>query len=173
MKRILATALCAVMVLFNSAAVFGAEETEKTANHGEISLKLHDKYLNLDTCPVIRNGHTLVPLKAIVLTSSVVVSWSIDADGEIDMTKPVKVCTYRWANERVKLWQGEEGFACTLEIEILVGENYMYVDGEMVELDCAAEVVNGNIMVPVRPIAEAMGYKVKWDDETRSVLITR
>ncbi len=158
------------MVLFNSAAVLGAGETEKTANYDEISVKFYDRYLDLDTYPVIRNGHVLVPLKAMVIYDSIVVSWSIDADGEIDVTKPVKMCTY----ECMRRWTGYEiGLVCTLEIEMPVGENYMYVDGERVELECAAEVVNGTVMVPVRPIAEAMGYKVDWDDETRSVLITR
>ncbi len=191
-KKILAAALCAVMVLFNFAAVVGAEEPEKTANYDEISVKFYDRYLDLDTCPVIRNGHTLVPLKAIIVGDSVVVSWSINADGEIDVTKPVKICTYELDSEWKKWWLNYgDDLVCKLKIEIPVGENYMYVseekvefdyaaevvnkyvDGERVELECAAEVVNGTVMVPVRPIAEAMGFKVEWDDETRSVLITR
>ncbi len=139
--------------------------TRPPIHYGEISVKFHDRYLNFDTYPVLRNGHTLVPLKAMSMIKDISVGWCINADGEMDVTRPVELC------QAGLNASGQE--VCVLKIEIPVVEKYMYVDGERVELECAAEVVNGNVMVPVRPIAEAMGYKVEWDDETRSVLITR
>jgi hypothetical protein len=41
-----------------------------------------------------------------------------------------------------------------------------------IQADRPPEIVNGRISVPVRPVAEAFGLKVKWDAETRSVYLS-
>ena len=44
------------------------------------------------------------------------------------------------------------------------------LDGELVDFpDAAPEITNSRTMVPFRAMAEAMGYTVGWDDETRRV----
>ena len=57
------------------------------------------------------------------------------------------------------------------EVKIVIGEAALYKNGERIELDTAAEIVNDRTMVPVRAISEAFGAKVDWKNETKSVVI--
>jgi len=43
------------------------------------------------------------------------------------------------------------------------------VDGEQIEAPAAFQTEDGIVMVPVRAIAEALGYDVNWDHEAKSV----
>ena len=47
-----------------------------------------------------------------------------------------------------------------------------WMDGETIELDVPAKVVNNKIMVPVRFISERMGFAVDWSDTNRTVKIS-
>lgn len=52
---------------------------------------------------------------------------------------------------------------------------HIYLDG--IELqqpgDASADIVNGNVMVPLRVIAEGLGYDVKWEQKTETVTIAQ
>jgi hypothetical protein len=43
------------------------------------------------------------------------------------------------------------------------------VDGELIAAPAAFQTEDGIVMVPVRAVAEALGYDVNWDHETKSV----
>ena len=45
----------------------------------------------------------------------------------------------------------------------------IFVDGEEITAPAAFQTEDGIVMVPIRAIAEALGYKVKWDGELQSV----
>lgn len=47
------------------------------------------------------------------------------------------------------------------------------LDDKWIEFDALPEIGNGRTMVPVRAIAEALGYKVTFDDETRAVQLSK
>ncbi|MBQ7103240.1 MAG: copper amine oxidase N-terminal domain-containing protein, partial [Anaerotignum sp.] len=57
-------------------------------------------------------------------------------------------------------------------IEIFIGEPFATVDGEPVELDCAAYIENDRTYLPLRFIAENLGAEVVWDAVQRTVTIT-
>ncbi len=57
------------------------------------------------------------------------------------------------------------------DISITPGENIASVDGEEVVLDVAAKIINDRTMVPIRFVAESMGFFVDWDAENRTVII--
>jgi hypothetical protein len=59
------------------------------------------------------------------------------------------------------------------KIELQVGSKLMYVDSRKVELDQGPVLQNGRTLVPIRAIAEALGAKVDWDANTKTVTITR
>ena len=59
------------------------------------------------------------------------------------------------------------------EVKITIGENVLYKNGEAIELDCAAEITNDRTMVPVRAIGEAFGCTVNWNNEMKTVEITK
>ncbi|WP_202080522.1 stalk domain-containing protein [Caldalkalibacillus salinus] len=46
------------------------------------------------------------------------------------------------------------------------------VDGEKIELDVPATVIDGRLFVPVRFLSEQIGFGVKWDAETRNIYLT-
>ncbi|UUZ93906.1 hypothetical protein LJK87_04300 [Paenibacillus sp. P25] len=47
------------------------------------------------------------------------------------------------------------------------------LDSKWIEFDAQPEIVNGRTMVPVRAIAEALGYKVGFDESTRTVQLVK
>lgn len=62
------------------------------------------------------------------------------------------------------------GYAKT-DIEITPGNNIALVDGEEAVLDVPAKIINDRTMVPVRFLAENMGYFVDWEATNRTVII--
>ena len=48
----------------------------------------------------------------------------------------------------------------------------LVVDGREIACDVAPQIVDGRVMVPVRFVAEALGCKVEWDADSRTVKIT-
>src|SRR6056297_1740583 len=57
------------------------------------------------------------------------------------------------------------------DISITPGEEIATVDGEEVVLDVPAKIINDRTMVPIRFVAESMGFFVEWDAENRTVII--
>ena len=58
------------------------------------------------------------------------------------------------------------------QIKLTIGENKLYRNGEAVEIDVPAMIVNGRTMVPARVVAESFGVFVEWDSSTRTVVLT-
>jgi hypothetical protein len=48
----------------------------------------------------------------------------------------------------------------------------IYIDGKLINSEVPPSITKGKTMVPLRVIAEYFGAEVKWDANTRSVLIT-
>ena len=109
----------------------------KVMLNGEL-VKFNDQY------PIIENGTTLVPIRA--------VSEMLNADVS---------------------WNQERGIALVnkggKKIELHTGTTTAYINGEKFELEVSAEVVNNRTLVPLRFIAEALDVDVTWHGETRMV----
>lgn len=56
-------------------------------------------------------------------------------------------------------------------VEIPIGEKYIYINGEKIETDTVAMVENGKTYLPIRPVAEAFGAIVIWDENTKTIYI--
>lgn len=106
----------------------------------DVLVKFNDQY------PVIENGTTLIPIRAL--------SETLGADVEWDEA------------ERKVLINKDE-----TDIEITIGEEYAYVNENEYALNEPAAVENGRTMVPLRFAAESLGCNVEWDDSTRMVVI--
>lgn len=48
----------------------------------------------------------------------------------------------------------------------------LIVNGREVVSDVPPQIIDGRTMVPAKPLAEALGAKVEWDNATRSVMVT-
>ncbi len=113
----------------------------------EIKIVINDKPVTFDQMPVIVDGRTLVPLRGISETLGAEV-------------------LYTAATKRVTVTR--DGVVVKLKI----GSNEAYVDRDMKTLDVPATVISDRTMVPVRFISEAYGSDVKWDGDTKTVIIT-
>ena len=101
-----------------------------------------------DTNPVIENGTTLVPLRAIFDALNMSVEW----DGE---TKTVTAA--------------KDG----LNILLQIGNTVAKKNGEDISLLTAPKIDSNNrTLVPVRFIAESCNLNVEWDAATKTVSIS-
>lgn len=100
-----------------------------------------------DVNPVIENGRTLVPFRAILEKMGFTVSW----DG----------------NERkITVEKGD------IRIVLYIDSNEMLVGDTAVIMDTAAKIIDDRTFIPVRAISEAAGCKVDWDESDRCVIIS-
>lgn len=110
-----------------------------------LTLKVNGETIDTgDTPPFIADGRTMVPVRFISEALGAEVKW--DANTRlVTITAPDKVIT------------------------LTVGDKTLYVNGEAVQMDAAATIVNGRTFVPVKFIAEALGMTVGWDPDSKTV----
>ena len=114
----------------------------------DVSVKLDGETLAFEQPPVIIEGRTLVPLRAIFEALGATVEWN----GETKTVTSTK---------------GD------VTIKLAIGSNVLNKNDESVELDVPAQIVGeGYTMVPARAIAESFGVTVDWDDATKTVVLT-
>lgn len=96
--------------------------------------------------PIIRDGSTLVPFRAIAeaLKAEVV---------------------YNAAEQTVTVTR--DGTS----VKLVLNSKTAYVNGKTVKLDVTATVVKGSTVVPVRFVSEALNSTVKWEPVSQSVVI--
>lgn len=128
---------------------FGTDSAEDmtASSSPEISVYIDGHYVKFDQAPVIVDGRTLVPLRAIFEALGANISW--------DGTSRT-VTSERWG----------------VVMKMTVGSNVFYLDDKVIELDVPAQIINDRTLVPVRAIAESLNCDVTWDAFTRSVIIT-
>jgi hypothetical protein len=59
------------------------------------------------------------------------------------------------------------------KIMLTVGQTSAQVNGNLVTLEAAPELVNNSVRVPLRFVSEALGDQVNWNAETKTILITQ
>ena len=114
----------------------------------EITVIVNGKVVNFDQLPIIQEGRTLVPLRAIFEALNSSVEWD-------DTTKTVTAVSSE------------------TKISLQIGSTNMYVGNEVKVLDVPAQIINSRTLVPVRAISEAFGCSVSWDGNTKTVTITK
>ncbi|WP_159883829.1 stalk domain-containing protein [Paenibacillus puerhi] len=111
-----------------------------------ISVALDGKDLSFEQPPVIREGNTLAPIRAIFEAMGATVEWN---------------ATTRTATAR----KGAK------EVAIAIGSREASVNGKLIELEVPAQLIGGSTLVPARFASEAFGGTVTWDGATRTVHI--
>lgn len=138
-KRVLALALAMTMAF---PALAMAESN--------IKVIVNDEEIKMDQPPLIENGRTMVPLRAVAEALGCEVKWD-------DTTKSASFV------------QGE------VTAVITVGQNYILAgDGvynQELPIDAPAVIVNSRTMIPLRALSECFGYNVEWDNKTKTVSI--
>ena len=119
---------------------------------GQLGVIVNGKYVQFpDAAPEVANGRTMVPVRALVEA----------VDGEVSYEDGKIVCKTDKA-------------AITLN----VGSDKAAVEGpdagediEDIQMDCAPYIKDGRTYVPVRFLAETLGYEVGWDPLYQTVVL--
>lgn len=112
-----------------------------------VTVKVDNESVVFDQNPTIIDGHTLVPVRAVFEQAGAVVDWNQE-------TQTASIARGNYT------------------VTIKYGDNALYKNGERVELEVAATMINNRILIPVRAIAEAMDFAVTWDGHHSMVLVS-
>ncbi|GAA4858371.1 stalk domain-containing protein [Paenibacillus vulneris] len=112
----------------------------------QVTVELNGQRQQYEQPPVIRDGNTLVPLRAIFEAMGADVTW----------------------DEKTQTAAGRKG---DITISLKIGDRQAWKNGQAVQLEAAAQLVNGYTMAPARFIGEAFGGQLSWDGATRTVTI--
>ena len=112
----------------------------------DISLVVDGNKVVCDVPPVISNSRTLVPARALFEHLDANVTWN-------EVLRQVIVTSD------------------TTMIIFNIDSKVAYVSGEVFALDTAPVIVNDRTLIPVRFVSENLGYKVDWDNNTRTVTV--
>lgn len=99
------------------------------------------------TTPVIINGRTLLPVRAVVE----------EMGGSVDWNNTTKQVTLSNNNDMIVL---------------TINSLSAFLNNEQQTLDTAPTIINGRTLLPIRFIAENFGYIVNWNANTKQVEIT-
>ncbi|WNR46921.1 stalk domain-containing protein [Paenibacillus roseipurpureus] len=111
------------------------------------SVYLDGHELNFQSPPVIENGYSLVPMRALFEAEGATVTWE-ESTRTVTAMKDDTVFTYR------------------------IGENVAHKNQEVLELPLPGKIIDGSTMVPLRLISETLGNLVKWHEYSRSITIS-
>lgn len=130
-KRVIAVALAATLA----------------GQAGAVNLIVDNVQLNPDVPPVIVEGRTLVPVRAIFEALGAEVNW----DGTSGTATATKGAT---------------------TVAVQVGSATAYVNGVATQLDVPAQTIDNRTLVPARFVSEALGADVQWNSTTETVSIS-
>ncbi len=116
------------------------------AGSASIQVKLDGMDIVSDSPPVIVNGRTLIPARALFEAMGGTVSW----DGS------ARAVTADVAGVNIKL---------------RIDSTRAYINGTESTLDVPARIIKSRTMIPVRFVTEAAGCQVSWDEKNRIVSI--
>ena len=117
------------------------------AEEDVVSVSVDNTMVAFDQNPVIIDGYTLVPVRAVFEQAGAKVDWNQDTQ-----TATISKDEYT--------------------ITIKYGDTALYKNGYRVELEKQATMINNRILIPVRAIAEAMDFAVTWAGHHSLVLIS-
>ncbi len=106
----------------------------------------------LDSPPIIKNGRTLLPIRAVVEALG----------GNVEWSPPDKKVTVSLGSVAIELWIGKSN-AMVNGVEVPIDETNPKV---------VPEIINGRTMIPLRFVAENLGATVDWNQDTKTITIT-
>lgn len=121
-------------------------EAKVKFNEFKAKESVNGKEIKFDVPPVVKEGRTLIPVRAVMNGLGAKVEWD-QATNTITITK------------------GD------ITIQFILGETKVLVNGKEYTLDVPAMEISNRTFVPVRFISEILGGKVNYDKETGDIEI--
>lgn len=113
---------------------------------GNISVYIDGDYLRTDVPPYIKNGYTMLPMRAVYENLGANVRYNsqskeiiVSADGDV--------------------------------LKLYIGRKTAYLNGSPISLSVSPEIKNGRTMVGLRDGADLIGADIDWDSRTREISI--
>ena len=149
----------AFFVVFILCGMFGLPPASASGGDVVVSLTIDDPIMEVNgveteidqgrgTTPVIVDGRTLVPIRAIIEAYGGKVEWdpvssmvSLSVEGDI--------------------------------IKLIINNNTAYLNGAPHTLDVSPAIINERTMLPIRFVAEGFNFGVAWDSKTQTVSIIK
>lgn len=113
---------------------------------GEISVYLDNEKIQFDVAPLLVDGRTMVPLRAIFEKLGATVYWD--------------------SNTRTAIAQKGN-----TTVSIAIDDTRLYKNGTPIILDVPAQLNSGRTLVPLRAVSEAFECDVQWIGDTRTINI--
>lgn len=122
----------------------------------EIILKIDDPVMTVNktekeidsfgTSPIISNGRTLLPIRAVVEEMGGTVEWNAE-------------------NKQTELKYSDTDIVLTIDSQTAL------LNGTDTEIDAAPVIINARTFLPIRFIAESFGFNVDWNSENKTITI--
>ena len=125
-----------------------------TCYASNIVVTINDIPIEFDVPPIIQNNRTLVPMRKIFEELG---------------------CEVEWLSETQTIIATQNNKIIALQInknKIIINDISTGIT-KLIELDTAPILHNNKTLVPVRAISETLGYNVDWNNQTRTVIITK
>ena len=150
MKKFLTTLLVTGMLVGGMTSVASAQVQPLylPGSDSSVNVYVNGKRLQVDQPAIVKNGRTLVPLRAIFEALGAQIQW----DAQNQMITAERDNTL---------------------IQLPLNSTVAVVKGTSVTLDVPAESINYRTMVPVRFVSEALDAHVAWDGGTSSVFVSQ
>ncbi len=154
--------------------------TNVSANN--INVVVDGKNVTFDEPPLVENGTTYVPIRAILENVNNYMTWDESVGEKSNQSKKV---TMVWdsGNRTVNYNSSyKDSFVHSTMINVDNGniltrfnmlpnnlESYSFTLNNKLELE--PKVINGRTLLPMRAVAETYGYEVSWDNNTKTAYI--
>ncbi len=122
--------------------------TTSTFATDDIRVYVDNQLLQLEDRPIIQDGRTLAPMRALFESLGASVDWEADTRTAV----------------------GTRG---NITVRIPIGSTKPTINGRIETIQVAAQIIDGRTYIPLRFVGEAFGDDVKWDGTTRSITITK
>ena len=110
------------------------------------TLKVNGEIIDTDLPPIIIDGRSLVPVRAIFEKLGAKVLWD----------DPNKTATVSYNG---------------IDIVLKINDKYALVNGEKIEMEVPAKIMNDRTVVPLRFVGENLNMKVGWHEEAGEITI--
>ncbi len=141
MDRKAAKSIAAIIIIMIFSCFQGSAVTSES-----ITVTVDGETLWTDVPPTIIQGRTMVPFRSIFEALGAVVLW----------------------DESTRTVTGIKG---TTVVTLRIDSRVAQINGIQVPVEIPGTIIGGRTMVPARFIAESLGADVRWDEETRTVVV--
>lgn len=145
-KKIISSLLIAANLALPANITLAKEESK---THQEIQVYFNNEKIEFDQQPIIVNGRTKVPFRAIFETMGTVVYYRESDSSILGLTR-----------------DGDT-------IYHVVGTNKATINGIEKTYDSVSEIVNDRTLIPVRMVADLLSAEVEWKEKTKTVDIEK